>query len=145
MGSRNFDGSKINQPDFRLHHKGRVVEVTSQSGVDTSVANTDTSVELEKFTVDGTTTGNLGWEITRKISGEHVSVSALEARSSLGPADTITERKVFFLPTDRGLSAGFADWTIFDSTGEAVGASTGTTDTDITPSGTFDERPSFDG
>ena len=145
MGSRNSDGSKINQPDFRLRHKGTLVEITSISGVDTSVANTDTSVEIEKFTVDGSTSGNLGWEYTRKISSEHTSVSALEARATLGPAETITERKIFFLASDRNLSSGFADWNIFDSVGEAVGATPGTTDTDITPSGTFNERPSFDG
>ena len=145
MGSRNLNGSRINQPDFRLRHKGNLVDITSQSGVDVAAPNTDTSVEREKFTVDGTVAGNLGWEYTRKISGEHTSVSSLETISSLSPAETITERKVFFLPSDRDKSSGFADWTIFDVTGEAVGATTGTTDTDITPSGTFDERPHFDG
>ncbi len=145
MGSRNSDGSLVNQPDFRLRHKGNLIDITSQSGVDITVANTDTSVEIEKFTVDGSTSGNLGWEYTRKFSGIHTSVSSLEARGTLGPAETVTERKIFFLPTDRNLSSGFADWTVFDSTGEATGATSGTTDTDITPSGTFNERPSFDG
>lgn len=145
MGSRNFDGSIINQPDFRLRHKGNLVEITSQSGVDTSAPSVDTSVEREKFTVDGTSSGNLEWQYTRKISSEHASISSLEARDSIGPSETITERKVFFIASDRNRTADFADWTIFDATGEAVGATSGTTDTDITPSGTFDERPSFDG
>jgi hypothetical protein len=145
MGSRNSDGSRINQPDFRLRHKGTQVEITSQSGVDVSVPSVDTSVEREKFTVDGSVDGNLSWQYTRKIHGEHTSVSELEARDALGPAETITERKIFFLPSDRGETSGFADWNIFDNIGEAVGATPGTTDTDVTPSGTFDERPSYDG
>ena len=145
MGSRNIDGSKINQPDFRLRHKGSLVEITSQSGVDVSAPNTDTSVEIEKYTTNGSTSGNLGWQYTRLINGIQSSVSSLEARGTLGPVETIAERKIFFLDSDRNKTSGFADWTIFDSTGEAVGATPGTTDTDITPSGTFDERPSFDG
>ena len=145
MGSRNFDGSRVNQPDFRLRHKGNLIDITSQSGVDTTAPSVDTSVERQKFTVDGTVAGNLGWEYTRTFSGEHTSVSALETKGSLGPAETVTERKVFFLPSDRGETTGLAAWTIFDATGEAVGASTGVTDTDITPSGSFDERPSYDG
>lgn len=146
MGSRNFDGSLINQPDFRLRHKGAVVEVTSVTGVDTTVANTDTSVEIQKYTEDSTANGSLSWQYTRKISGIHTSVSTLRADpSSQSRANTHTERKIFFTAGDRGKSTGFDDWTIFDSTGEAVGATTGTTDTDITPTGTFDERPSTDG
>lgn len=145
MGSKNYDGSKINQPDFRLIHQGARIEITSQSGVDTTVLNTSTSIELSLYTSDGTSSGNLSWEYTRKISGEHVSVSTVEVASTLGPSETVTERKVFFLPPDRGATTNLSDWQIFSSAGEAVGAAVGTTDTDVTPSGTFNERPSYDG
>lgn len=145
MGSRNSDGTIINQPDFRLHHIGTYVNITSQSGVDVSVPNTDTTVERQKFTSTGVASGSLAWQATRKISGIHSSVTEIEADSSLGPSEAVSERKIFFLPSDRNLSSGFADWTVFDTAGEATGATTGTTDTDVTPSGTFNERPSFDG
>ncbi len=50
---------------------------------------------------------------------------------------TITERKVFFLPADRGADGqpplSFADWTIYDNAGNAVGADAGVSDVDITP------------
>lgn len=145
MGSRNTNGTKIGQPDWRIRHLGAEIQLTSQTGADSTIANTDTSVEREKFTSDSTSSGNLSWEYTRKLSGIHTSISTLEARSSSDKPETVTERKVFFVDSDRGLSSGFADWMVFSDAGEAVGAADGTTDTDVTPTGTFDERPHYDG
>jgi hypothetical protein len=113
-------------------------------------------VERQKFTHDATASGNLEHDVTRKISGIHVSVSHREAvleqnktpiqaatgvlsADALGPMETVTERKIFFLDSDRGKKAGFADWNIFDAAGTAVSAASGTTDTDITPNATFDQ------
>lgn len=111
--------------------------------------NADNSVERAKFTADATESGNLEHDVTRKIDGVHVSVSHREAilaqnrlpsqsgqlsgGDALGPMQTISERKIFYLESDRGKSSGFEDWTIFDSSGDAVGQNSGTTDTDITP------------
>ncbi len=110
--------------------------------------NADNSVERQKFTANGIASGNLEHDVTRKIGGTHVSVSHREAilaqnrlssqsgqllgGDSLGPMTTITERKIFWLDSDRGKSSGFEDWDIFDTNGDAVG-SNGATDTDITP------------
>ena len=111
---------------------------TTTSGLSLEIRKADNSVEIQKYTVDGTTSGNLGWEYTRKIDGIHTSISALESAPKVGnPSNTVTERKVFFLDSDRGAASGLAAWTIFDSSGNAVGATDGTTDTDITPDATF--------
>lgn len=144
MGSRDINGLRIPQPDFKVHHSGYRLEITSLTGVDTTADNTSTSVELEKFTVDATTSGNLGWEYTRKISGIHTSISDIEATRN-NVANTVAEQKVFWTKDDRGRTSGFDDWTIFSADGEAVGAGEGVTDIDITPSGTFNERPDFNG
>lgn len=118
-------------------------------GLSSAERNANNSVEREKFTADGTAAGNLEHNVVRKIDGAHVSVSNREAilqqnrlpsqsgsifvgGDALGPMQTITERKIFWLESDRGKSTGFEDWTIFDANGDAVG-SNGTTDTDITP------------
>lgn len=107
------------------------------SGMSQSERNADNSVEREKFTSTGLASGVLKIVRTRQIDGIQTSVSTLEAVSSLGPAIVTSERKIFFLPTDRVLSSGFADWTIFDNLGVAVGAGVGTTDIDISPAATF--------
>jgi len=122
---------------------------TSQTqGMSSVERNADNSVEREKFTADGTASGNLEHDVTRKIDGAHVSISHREAiltqnrlpsqsgqllgADALGPMQTLTERKVFWLDSDREKSSGFEDWNIFDANGDAAG-SNGTTDTDITP------------
>lgn len=143
MGSRKSNGAPILQPDFRLHHIGAVIQKTSLSGVDTTIANTDTSVEYQKYTHDATSSGLLTWENTR-AEGIHTSVTRIRARDALGPAIPFSERKVFFVDADRQKSQGFADWNIFNAAGDAVGTTTGTTDTDVTPSGTWNERPKYD-
>jgi hypothetical protein len=108
------------------------------SGLTLTRRDADNSVERQKFTDDDTAAGNLEWQVTRKISGNHVSVSTMETDGSLGRAQSISERKVFFNESDRTKTSGFSDWTIFNAAGSGVGASTGTTDTDITPAATFD-------
>lgn len=110
---------------------------TFTSGIPIAARTADTSVEREKFTVTGTASGSLEYEFTRKITGEHTSVSTKQDRATLGPPVTVTERKVFYIDSDRGKSSAFAAWTIYDSSGNAVGATLGTTDTDITPAATF--------
>jgi len=111
-----------------------------------SAAFADTTIERAKHTANGQEAGFLQQHVTR-ARGTHVSVSDRQAISNpvsalssglaggdtLGPMQTISERKVFFLDSDRNKSSGFADWTIFDSTGDAVGADSGTSDTDKTP------------
>jgi hypothetical protein len=105
------------------------------SGLSVSLRDADNSIEREKFTDTGLASGNLLHIVTRKIDGIHTSVSNRSAKNTLSPFETITERKTFFIASDNVKSSGFADWTIFDNTGEAVGATLGTTDTDVTPSG----------
>ena len=95
--------------------------------------------------------------MTRKFSGVHVSISHREAvlqqnktplqiasgvlgADAIGPMETVTERKVFYIESDRGKSSNFADWTIFNSSGIPVGANDGTTDTDISPNATFNSQ-----
>lgn len=106
------------------------------SGLSPARRNADNSVEREKFTVTGISSGNLLHIATRKIDGIHSSVSTREATNTLAPYETVTERKIFFIDSDRNNTSP-ADWTIFDSSGGAVGATSGTTDTDITPAATF--------
>jgi hypothetical protein len=107
------------------------------SGLSAPARDADNSVEREKFTVTGLPSGNLLHIATRKIAGIHTSVSSREATSTLAPYETVTERKIFFVDSDRTLSSGLADWTIFDNSGGAAGATTGVTDIDITPAATF--------
>lgn len=109
----------------------------TMSGLSAGLRNADNSVEREKFTVTGLPSGNLLHVATRKVDGNHISVSNREAINNLLPYETVTERKVFFTDSDRTISSGFADWQIFDGAGDAVGAADGTTDTDITPAATF--------
>lgn len=98
----------------------------------------DNSVEIEKYTVDGTTSGDLSWQAVRAIDGIHCSVSEKQqAPSSPNASRTVTEEKIFFLASDRNKSSGFADWNIFSVYGEPVTATSGTTRIDVTPSGTF--------
>lgn len=96
---------------------------TSTSGIiPLSSREVDTSVNRQLFTQDASASGALQWEYTRTVD-IHTSISSLISENS-GPSETISERKVFA-----------SGWTIFSAGGEAVGASTGTTDTDVTPSG----------
>lgn len=118
---------------------------TFTSGLTMVQMTADNSVNRQLFTENGLASGYLSWEYARGIDGIQTSVSTVRAVSSLGPSVTHTERKIFFLDTDRTKSSGFADWNIFSAAGEPVGASTGTTDTDIAPSGTWDERPHYNG
>jgi len=133
--------SSYNYPVFGMvfGRGGRAGVGAASSGMSIAERAADNSVEREKFTETGTASGYLSWEYTRKISGEHVSVSTVRAPGSLGPTQSDTERKIFFLPSDRGKSSLFADWQIFNADGEAVGADDGTTDTDSDPTATFDE------
>lgn len=110
---------------------------TYTSGLALDAMTADNSVERQKFTSTEAESGALSWEYTRKLDGTHISVSTVEADSSLGEAETVTERKVFFIETDRGKTSGFADWNIYTS-GTAVGAGEGTTDIDTSPAATFD-------
>lgn len=159
MGSLTASGLRIPQQDARYKHLGAYINETSITGVplNNSIENTSISVEREKFTADATASGNLEHDVTRKISGIHTSVSHREAvlqqnktglqiasgvlgADALGPMETVTERKVFFLESDRNKSSNFAAWTIFNSSGIPVGAADGTTDTDISPNATFDSE-----
>lgn len=89
-------------------------------GIPLSQRHVDNSVERQKFTSDGEADSPLAWDYARN-EGLHISISSLEADNS-GSSNTVSERKVF----EEG-------WEIFNAEGEAVGASAGTTDTDITP------------
>jgi hypothetical protein len=93
-------------------------------GMSLTERDADHSVERQKHTNDGTATGHLMHIVTRQ-HGKHVSVSTRHAYGPLEAARTVTERKVFSPD----------DWNVFNASGVAVGASAGTTDTDITPSG----------
>jgi hypothetical protein len=159
MGSLSPSGLKIPQQDTRYRHIGSLISETSVTGIalNNTIENTSQSVEREKFTANGLVGGNLEYDVTRKISGIHTSVShresvlrqnktALQIASgilgadALGPMETVTERKIFFLETDRNKSSNFANWTIFNSSGIPVGASEGTTDIDISPNATFNNQ-----
>lgn len=131
--------SSYNYPVFGLvHGRGGVAGTgPATSGMIYAEIHADNSVERQKFTSTEAESGALSWGYTRKLDGTHVSVSTVEADSSLGEAETVTERKVFFIETDRGKTSGFADWNIYTS-GTAVGAGEGTTDTDTSPAATFD-------
>ncbi len=123
---------------------------TSTAGLSMDERDADNSIERAKHTANGQEAGNLQGYATRAIGGTHVSVSdrqaivdpvaagnsGLAGGDAIGPMQTITERKVFFLEGDRAADSqpvAPADWQIFDSTGEAVGADSGTTDVDNTP------------
>lgn len=93
-------------------------------GMSLTERDADHTVNREAFTHNGAVTGYLQHHVTRSL-GKFVSVSNRHAYGALEPMRTVTERKVF--------SSG--DWNIFNAAGVAVGASNGTTDTDITPSG----------
>ena len=135
MGSRQFSGSGIIQSDRRVRHIGSILQLSSQSDGDTTELNLDTSVEVEKYTVDGSTSGNLGWDYVR-AEGIHTSISHVEGSGmQVSPSLLLSEKKVFFLPSDRDKSSGFANWNIYDTAGNAVGANDGTTNIDITPTG----------
>jgi hypothetical protein len=104
---------------------GTVGQRAFTSGIPSAARNADNSVERQKFTHDGTVTGDLEHNVTRGIAGNLVAVSNRQAYSALEAMRTVTERKVFHS----------GDWNIFNADGVAVGASLGTTDTDVTPSG----------
>lgn len=97
---------------------------THTSGIPLAARKASHSINREVFTHDGTITGDLEHNVTRGITSNQVAVSNRQAYSALEPMRTITERKVFD-----------ADWNIFNAGGVAVGATLGTTDTDVTPSG----------
>jgi hypothetical protein len=158
MGSLSPSGTVIPQLDIRHSHRDTDIKVTSviNPALDETVASLPLSVEREKFTADASSSGNLLHHVTRKISGIHVSVSKREAilqqnktaiqiasgvlgSNAIGPMETITERKAFFLDSDRDKTSGLAAWTIFSASGVPVGEAEGTTDTDITPNATFDQ------
>lgn len=92
--------------------------------------------EFNKFTNDS---GNLRHVVTRAM-GIHTSVTDRESpNSALGPMVARTERKIFFIDDDSGKSSGLSDWEIFDGSGCPVGTQSGITDTDVSPTPTFDE------
>lgn len=132
--------SSYNYPVFGLVHGrgGQANTGPATSGMAYSEIHADNSVERQKFTSTEAASGALSWEYTRKLDGTHVSVSTVEADSSLGEAESVSERKVFFVEADRNKTSGFADWQIYDNSGNAVGAGEGTTDTDTSPAATFD-------
>ena len=133
MGSRNTDGSPIIVDDTRVYHKGSRLDLVTTSGVDTTQALADHSIEFAKF-IDGS--GNLEHVVTRGM-GIHTSVSmraVAASGTSLGHMRTKTERKVFYVDGDRNLTpANQGDWTIYDAGGIPVGEAAGTSDTDVTP------------
>lgn len=96
---------------------------TFTSGLTMDQQTADNSVERRKFTVSDVDSGQLEYDVARS-EGAHVSISHIVATGSLGGNLTSTERKVF--PDG---------WTIFNTAGVAVGATDGTTDVDVTPSG----------
>jgi len=118
------------------------------AGLSMDERDADNSVERKKFTANGEEAGNLQQHVTRKIDGIFASVSDRQAivdpvaaiasgligGDTTGPMQTITERKVFWLDSDRGkdINDTLAAWQIFDSQGNAVGADTGVTDIDKT-------------
>lgn len=112
---------------------------TISSGLSRIERDSDTSVDRKVFTDTGTAAGSLMWKVTRQ-EGIHTSVTTVKATGVLGANVVFSERKVFWLDSDRTKASGFADWNIFNSAGIAVGASAGVTDTDITPSGTFNSN-----
>jgi hypothetical protein len=109
------------------------------SGLSLAERTADDSVEREKFTHNFAPDGNLQQHVTR-AKGIHTSVSdrqgivaasGLIGGDTLGPLQTVTERKVFFLDTDRETLPANG-WRIYDQLGNAVGPAAGTTETDIT-------------
>lgn len=163
MGSLSPSGTKLTQPTniLRFSHHGRYVyQNNTLTDVQSKIANSGvirtqgsglagvifhpvgstthssgmtleqrtanvTSVNREKFTRDGTSSGLLSHDVERQL-GIHVSTSYRSASGSLGPMVTVEERKTF--PSG---------WTIFDGSGNAVGATNGITDRDITPTGVY--------
>jgi hypothetical protein len=115
---------------------------SATSGLTLEQRQADNSVEIQKYTVDATTSGNLQWHYTRHM-GIHTSVQPFRspptASSHLVGSGTTNERKIFWTDRDRVRASGFDDWAIFDATGKAVGEADGTTDTDSTPQATFNE------
>jgi len=119
------------------------------SGLSLAERDADNSVERQKFTANGQEAGNLQHFVVRKnsvhtsISDRQAIVDSVAAQSSglaggdaLGPMQTITERKVFFIDSDRAADSQpttLAAWKIFDGSGNAVGNDTGISDIDITP------------
>lgn len=94
------------------------------------------SLEFDKFANDS---GNLAHVVTRAM-GIHVSIQDRESpNAALGPMVARTERKVFFLDSDRAQVSGLSDWEIFDGSGCPVGTASGITDTDVSPEPTFDQ------
>lgn len=116
------------------------------SGLPYDARIADNTVEREKFTHNFAPDGNLQQHVTR-AQGIHTSISDRQAISdpvaanvsglaggdALGPMQTISERKVFFLDDTRNQNPPVAGWKIFNQAGEAVGPSAGTTETDSTP------------
>ena len=111
-------------PVFGLRH-GRATN--KNQGMSRAEIIADNSVERQKFTDNGTSSGLLQWQYERH-QGIHTSISNLKSDDSSNPSFTTSESKVFFVGT-----SGLADWNIFTAQGLAVGATNGTTDTDITP------------
>lgn len=132
--------SSYDYPVFGMVHGrgGRAGIGPATSGMTATQRNADNSVERQLYTDTGAASGHLEWDVTRTPAGTHVSIAKLEADGSIGGGVSISERKVFFNESDRNKSTGFSDWQIFNASGVAVGAGTGTTDTDITPAATFD-------
>lgn len=120
-----------------------------------SKAFADNTQERKKHTANSEEAGNLQHYATRKIDGIHTSVSdrqaiadyeaavgsGLAGGDAIGPMQTISERKVFFVDGDRGKTSGLGAWTIFDASGAAVGADDGTTDVDITANEGLLDKP----
>ena len=148
-------GDIANSGTIRTGFDSRGVEwqtggTATTAGLSMAERDADNSIERAKHTANGQEAGNLQGYVTRAIGGTHASVSdrqaivdpvaagnsGLAGGDTSGPMQTITERKVFWLDGDRaadGQPVTPAAWKIFDSTGEAVGADTGTTDVDKTP------------
>lgn len=110
------------------------------SGLSLVARTSSTSVEREKYTTTGVASGDLTWEYTRKIDGIQTSVSTVNQPMSANAPETVTERKLFFLDSDRGKTSGLSAWKVFDADGFAVGATTGITDIDVSPAATFDGK-----
>lgn len=102
------------------------------------VANTSNGIRNLEFNKFINSSGNLQHIVTRAM-GIHVSITDKESPNvASGPMVARTERKVFFIDSDRGKSSGFAKWQIFDASGCPVGTTQGITEVDVTPEPTFD-------
>lgn len=78
--------SSYDYPVFGMVHGrgGRAGIGPATSGMTATQRDADNSVNRELFTDTGAASGHLEWDVTRTPAGTHVSVTKIEADSSLG-------------------------------------------------------------